>query len=140
MPEPEPSAPGHRAFKTRLAAATTVPELTALIKEINEFFPKAAGDQASGRLNLARWEGPYGDDPAGTYRACLPRFARLNRRIWADATARVLELQASEDLNAALAAANRAAAAVPEKTTLPGQLIDNAAPAARRDLANLRIE
>jgi tetratricopeptide (TPR) repeat protein len=140
VPEPEPSALGHRAFKTRLTAATTVAELTALIKEINEFFPKAAGDLASARLNLARWEGPYGDDPAGTYRAAPSQIREaLTRRIWADATARLLELQASEDLNAALAAADRAAAAVPEKTTLPAQLIDNAATAARRDLPNLRL-
>jgi hypothetical protein len=140
VPEPEPSALGHRAFSARLATATTAPELAALIKEISEFFPKAASDQASGRLSLARWEGPYSDDPAGTYRAApLPIREALDRRIWADATARLLELQASEDLPAALAASEQAATALPEKNTLPAQLIGKAATTARQDLGNLRL-
>ena len=140
VPEPEPSALGHRALQAKLAAATTPADLTSAIKEINEFFPKAAGDLASGRLNLARWEGPYGDDPAGTYRTAPPQIREaLDRRIWADATARLFELQASADLPSALAAAEQAATALPEKTKLPAQLIDKAANSARQDLGNLRL-
>lgn len=140
VPEPEPSALGHRAFKARLAAATTAGELTALIKEITEFFPGAAGDRASGQINLARWEVPYNDDPAGTYRAATPPIRHaLDRRIWADATARLLELQAAEDLPAALAAADQAATVIPEKSNLPAQLIDKAATNSRKDLENLRL-
>jgi tetratricopeptide (TPR) repeat protein len=140
VPEPEPSALGHRALKARLAAATTPAEVTAAIDDINSFFQQAAADQASGRLNLARWEGPYSDDPAGTYRTAPPQVRlALDRRIWADATARLLELQAAQDLPSALAAAERAGTAVPERTTLPAQLIEKATTTARQDLANLRL-
>ena len=116
VPEPEPSALGHRALKAKLAAATDAADLTAVIEEIKAFFPNAAADQASGRINLARWEGPYGDDPAGTYRTAPPPVRKaLDRRLWADATARLLELQAAQDLPSALAAAEQAASCPPGK-------------------------
>ncbi len=78
--------------------------------------------------------------PRGPTATAPPQIREaLDRRIWADATARLLELQASEDLSAALAAADQAATAVPEKTTLPSHLIDKAAATARQDLGNLRL-
>ena len=140
VPEPEPSALGHRALKARLAAATDAADLTAAIEEIKAFFPKAAADQQSGRINLAQWNGPYGDDPAGTYRTAPPPVRQaLDRRIWADATARLLELQAAQDLPSAIAAAEQAATVLPERTTLPAQLIEKATTTARQDLGNLRL-
>ncbi len=139
-PEPEPSALGHRAFKAMLATATTAEDFTALITEIEQFFPKASGHLAAGRLNLARWEGPYGDDPAGTYRGASAQVREaLDRRIWADATAGLLERQASQDLQSAVAAAQRAGTLIPEKTTLPAHLIETAANIARQELGNLRL-
>ena len=141
IPEPEPSALGHRAFKARLAAATTAAELTALIKEITEFFPKVAGDHASGRINLARWEGPYNDDPAGTYRTAAPPVRNaLDRRVWADATARLLEFQAFKTFPRHWPRPIRRRGSFPKKTLCPAQLIDKAAANARKDLENLGSE
>ena len=140
VPERDQWALGHRALRARLAAATTAADLTAVIREIDDFFPDAANDFASGRINLARWEGPYGDDPAGTLRTAPPAVGKaLNRRIWADATTRLLELQASRDLQSALAAAEQAATVLPEKPSLPAHLIEKATTTARQDLADLRL-
>jgi tetratricopeptide (TPR) repeat protein len=140
VPAPEPAALGHRALKARLATATTEAELTALIKEIEDFFPKAASNLVAGRLNLARWQGPYNDDPAGTYRdAPAQTREALDRWLWAEATTRLLELQASRDLPSAIAAAERAATLLPENAALPAHLIEKASNAARADLGNLRL-
>ena len=140
VPEPEPSALGHRALRARLAAAATAADLTAVIEEIKAFFPNAAADKESGQITLVRWESTYSDDPAGTYRTAAPPIRKaLDRRIWADATARLLELQAAQDVPSALAAADQAASLLPERTTLPAQLIEKATTTARQDLANLRL-
>jgi hypothetical protein len=140
VPEPGPSELAHRAFKARLVAATTAAELTAVIQEIKDFFPEAASDKESGRINLARWEGAYDNNPAGTYHDATPPVRKaLDRRIWADANARLLELQAAQDLPSALAAAETAASLLPERTTLPAQLIEKATSTARQDLGNLRL-
>ena len=140
VPEPEPSALGHRALKARLAAATTAADLTAVIKDINDFFPEAAADKESGRIELTRWVGGYGDNPAATYHEAPPPVRKaLDRRLWADATARLIELQAAQDVPSALAAADQAASVLPERTTLPAQLVEKATATARQDLPNLRL-
>ena len=141
VPEPEPSALGHRALRARLAAAATAADLTAVIEEIKAFFPNAAGDKESGGSDLARLEGPYGDDPAGTYRTAAPPVRKqLDRRIWADATALgCSSCRPPQDVPSALAAADQAASVVPERTTLPAQLIEKATTTARQDLVNLRL-
>ena len=53
VPEPEPSALGHRALQAKLAAATTDADVTAVIKEINEFFPERR--QAIARRAGSTW-------------------------------------------------------------------------------------
>ena len=87
VPEPEPSALAHRALRAKLAAADDAAGLEAVIGEIKAFFPAAANDRASARVNLARWEAPYADDPAEAYRDRAPadrpqgaRSAALGRR------------------------------------------------------------
>ena len=49
-----------------------------MIREIAAFFPNAANDHDSARVNLAPWEAPYANDPEAAYRtAPLPmRSAR----------------------------------------------------------------
>ncbi len=49
VPEPEPSALGHRAFRAKLAAAEAAAELKALIQEIESFFPRASTDRDRSR-------------------------------------------------------------------------------------------
>jgi hypothetical protein len=137
--EPEPSAQGHRALRAKLAVATDAALLKGVIQEIEAFFPKAAADVASGHVNLAPWEGPYAEDPAGAYRtASLPVRKGLDRRLWADATERFLELQVSRDIQSALALAQRAETTLPEKKGLAGRLIEKAIRQARQDLGALR--
>jgi hypothetical protein len=140
VPEPGPSELAHRALKAKLAVATTAADLTAVIQDINNFFSEAATDKESGRINLARWVAGYEENPAATYHDAPPPVRKaLDRRIWADATARLLELQAAQDLPSAIAAADQATSFVPERTTLPAQLIEQATTTARQDLANLRL-
>jgi tetratricopeptide (TPR) repeat protein len=140
VPEPGPSELAHRALKAKLAAATTAVDLTAVIQDIKDFFPEAATDKESGRINLAQWVAGYDDNPAVMYHDAPPPVRKaLDRRIWADATARLLELEAARDVPSALAAADQAASTLPEKTTLPAQLVEKATTTARQDLANLRL-
>ena len=123
----------------QLAAATTADDLTSVRKEIEAFFPDAATDRDAGRLNLARWEGPYAKEPAATYRMA-PAEARkaLDRRLWADATERLLDLRVSDDVSSAVKAAEQAATLLPERPTLANRLIDKAVHRARQDLGRLR--
>jgi tetratricopeptide (TPR) repeat protein len=138
--EPEPSALGHRALKAKAAGANTVADLKAVIEEIKAFFPDAPSDLASARVNLAEWEGRYIENPAGAYRdAPAPMRKALDRRLWADTTMRVLELQAVQDLPTALALSEQAANTLPEKPKLPSDLVQTATRLARQDVGNLRL-
>ncbi len=69
VPEPEPAALAHRALRAKLAAATDIADLEAVIGEIEKFFPRAANDPESARANLARWDELYAKDPPAAYRA-----------------------------------------------------------------------
>jgi hypothetical protein len=139
VPEPEPSALGHRALRAKLAAATTAAELQAVIQEIEAFLPNAATDRAASQVNLARWIDPYEDAPAATYRKAPPEVRKgLDRRIWAEATERWLDLQTTADIQSALGQADRAETMLPEKPNLAGQLVAKAIGAARQNLGALR--
>jgi len=141
IPEPEPSAQAHRAIRAMLAAATSIPDLKSLIQEIESFFPNVRTDRASGGANLARWEKPSGDDPAGTYRMANPDIRKaLDRRLWADATERLLELQASADVRSALDASDQAANLLPERPELTERLTRKSLAKARQNLADMRLD
>jgi hypothetical protein len=142
VPEPEPSALAHRAFRARLAAATGAADLKALIHEIEAFFPEVSADKASGTINLASRLDSYNTDPAAVYRdRATPTQVRkaLDRRLWADANERLLELLISQDLQSALAVCERAAAILPERPNLAAQLLEKATRLARHDLGVLRL-
>jgi tetratricopeptide (TPR) repeat protein len=140
VPEPEPSAWGHRALRAKLAAADSANALRALIQEIQTFFPEAAGDVAAGRANLGALETLIATDPAKAYRDASPAVRKaLDRRLWADAQERLLRLEARADLRSALSAADQASAKLPEKPELPVQLVETAAQSALQDLGSLRL-
>ena len=65
VPESESGALGHRAFRAKLAAATSEAELKTIIAEIEAFFPGVAADKDSGRINLKRSEAAYANDRGG---------------------------------------------------------------------------
>ncbi|MFI5455872.1 MAG: hypothetical protein ACHRXM_10515 [Isosphaerales bacterium] len=139
VPEPEPSALGHRALRAKLAGATSAADLQALIQVIASFFKNAPTDRESGQVNLARWEALYEEDAAATYRKAPPEVRKgLDRRLWAEATVRFLELQTTQDIQSTLDLAERAATMLPEKPDLPARLIAKAVGAARQNLGALR--
>jgi tetratricopeptide (TPR) repeat protein len=141
IPEPEPSAQAHRAIRAMLAVATSLPDLISLIQEIESFFPNVRTDRLSGGANLARWEKPYGDDPAGTYRIAPPDIRKaLDRRLWADATERRLELQASGNVRSALDASDQAANLLPERPEITERLTRKGLEKARQNLADMRLD
>jgi tetratricopeptide (TPR) repeat protein len=140
VPEPEPSAQAHRALRARLSAVTNADDVKAAIQEIEAFFPEAAADKESARVDLTRWEGRYSENPAAVYREAPANLRRaFDRRLWADATARRLELEASSDLQAAITLSEQAASIVPEKSALPARLVEQATRLVRQDLASLRL-
>jgi tetratricopeptide (TPR) repeat protein len=141
--EPEPSALAHRALRAKLAAAKDVEEIKAAIAGIEAFFPVAAKDQGSARVNLARWEEPYAKDPAEAYRdpgASAAVRGALDRRLWADAEAQLLEVEPIPDLASGIALSERAASLLPEKPDLPARLLEKTFGKFRKDLASLRLD
>lgn len=139
VPEPEPSAQAHRALRARLTGASDPDALRALARDIAEFFPEAERDQAAARTNLGRWERDYQDDPAEGYRAApAPIRKALDRRLWAEVQARLLDAGPIPDLPTALEQSEKAAKLLPERPDLPGRLLEKGVGAVRRDLAGLR--
>jgi tetratricopeptide (TPR) repeat protein len=140
VPESESGAMGHRAFRAKLAAATSEAALKSIIEEIEAFFPGVAADKDSGRINLARSEAAYVNDPAGTYRESTAHDRKgFDRLLWADATVRVLDIQAAQDLQAAIAVAERSTSLVPERPNLAGSILEKATRAARQEVGTLRL-
>ncbi len=143
VPEPGPSALAHRALRAKLATANDSASLESLIREIENFFPAAAKDQAAARVNLARWEAPYAKDPDEAYRdptASADVRRALDRRLWADAKGRLMELESIPDLPSGIALSEQAASLLPDKPELPARLLDKTFSKVRNDLASLRLD
>jgi tetratricopeptide (TPR) repeat protein len=130
----------HRALRARLAAAGDAAGLLPVVREVESFFPAAAADRVSAGANLAPWLTPYANDPAAAYRTAPPSIRKaLDRRLWADARERLLELEASHDLPSAVARSEQAAAELPEKPELSARLLDQALARSRQNLGGLRL-
>jgi len=140
--EPAPSALAHRAFRAMLADATAPDDLKRLREEIERFFPEAPNDQAaSSAPNLAAWVEKYVADPAGAYKeAPAPARKALDRRLWVDATVKLLESQVAGDLASSLKLVDQAEKLVPERPELIPKLVEKAEALARRDLRSLRLD
>jgi tetratricopeptide (TPR) repeat protein len=139
IPEPDPSALAHKAFQAKIAAAKGR-EIGDVIAAINRFFPQAAKDLASGRIELGRLEEAYKSDPAAAYREA-PAGLRgaLNRRLYADALQRLLETEAAQDPARGVALAQQAEAELPERPGLATQLLTQGLDAVRRNLGALHL-
>jgi tetratricopeptide (TPR) repeat protein len=139
VPEPGPSALAHRALRAKLAAASDIAALKATMQAIESFFPNVATDRQSAVANLASWEAAYANNPEAAYLSA-PQHTRtaLDRRLWADATERLLEMQSTGDLQSAIELSERAETLLPEKPKLAAQLIEKAAGLARQNLGKAR--
>jgi hypothetical protein len=138
--EPEPSAMAHRAFVPRLATAGTVADLQALIKDLEDFWPKSTTPLAKdGESDLAVWLPAYSKDPAAAYRAA-PDSVRtaLDHRLWADATQRLFERRMAEEPGRALELAQGAAVALQDRPQVVRRLREEGLKEATRDLGTLR--
>jgi hypothetical protein len=139
LPEAESSALVHKALWAKLNQAGKLPELDEIKAAIERYFPRAAGDQDAGRVNLARWEQPYTNDPYRTYRAAAADIRRaLDRRIWADTVAKRLQAQAAQDPLSAINLVANAETELPERPQLAEMLLRQGLDAARQNLGALR--
>ncbi len=139
VPEPEPAALAHRALRAKLQAATDSAELADVVGEIEKFFPAAATEPGAARANVARWEELYAKDPAAAYRDASENARKaFDRRLWADASERLINAQTTGDVSGALARAERATTILPERKDLAARLIEKAVGQARAHLATLR--
>lgn len=141
IPEPEPGALVHRALRARLKAAANPGELEQIQTIVEQYFPNAAKDYASGRANVASWAQAYAEDPYGTYRnPKLPGPLRktFDRRLWADAVEKRMEMEAQRDPVAAMNLAPRAEAELPDRPELAQKLLNKGLEAARQNVGNLR--
>jgi len=141
IPEPEPSALGHRACRRLLSDAKTVEELKSLRSNVDEIFPKASlPNSAQNNVDLSRWEASYAQNPAEGYRAA-PTAARtaLDHRLWADVTQELLIRQAAAEPKEALSLAEEAANQLPDRPTVAEQLLELGIKDAVRGLGSLRL-
>jgi tetratricopeptide (TPR) repeat protein len=140
--EPEPSALAHQALQSQFVAAGDIESLKKVIASIERFFPEAAKDQAAGRIDLGRWSRAYSKNPWELYRdQSTPAHVRkaLDRRLWTDAVAKLLELQASLDPRSALDMTSRAETEIPEKPEFAAKLLTLGLDQARQNLGSLRL-
>ncbi len=138
IPEPEPGALAHRALVARLAAAASVQDLQAIVKDIEEFWP-ASSAPIVGAVDLETWLAPYTHDPATTYRiAPDPVRAALDHRLWSEATQRLVERQMVAEPEHALDLARAAATALGDRPVVAKRLLEQGIKVATRDLAALR--
>jgi hypothetical protein len=139
LPEAESGALVHKAIRARLGQASKIPELDQIKSVIELYFPKAVVDQDAGRVNLARWEQSYANDPYVAYQRAPADIRRaLDRRIWADALAKRLQVQAAADPLSALSLIARAETELPERPQLAEMLLRTGLDAARQNLGALR--
>ncbi len=140
IPEPEPAALGHLAFRRRLRDAKTADELQSLRADIDDLLPKAAAPSAVLNVDLSRWEASYEENPAAAYRTA-PSAARaaFDHRLWADVTQKYLERQAASEPKEALSLAEEAANQLPDRPAVAEQLLELGIKDAARGLGTLRL-
>jgi hypothetical protein len=137
VPEPDPSALAHRAFRARLAASHAAGDLEKLVQEIKEFWPGAA--KAASALGLESLVGPYAHDPAGAYRrASAPLRLALDRRLLADALQKWIERQAADQPNEAAKLAAMAREQLPDRPEVAKQFEEESLEAAVKNSGALR--
>jgi tetratricopeptide (TPR) repeat protein len=138
VPEPEPSALAHRAFRAQIADARTAAAWKTLQEQIASFFPNAA-QVPSGNADLARWDAPYANDPAGAYRqAPEPVREALDHRLWADVTQGLLERQAGDDPAKAVEIADQASSQLPDRPQVAARMLEDGLSTASRQMGTLR--
>jgi hypothetical protein len=140
VPEPEPSALAHKAFRSRLASTGELSGLKELVAAIERFFPGAAGDKDAARTNLAKWNQPYANDPEGAYRgASGDERKALDRRLWVDAREKLMRAEVASDPATASKLAAQAETELPERPALAAELMVRGLSMARQDLGSLRL-
>jgi tetratricopeptide (TPR) repeat protein len=137
VPEPEPSALAHRAFRARLAQATSAADLKALLAAIEAFFPMAR-TLPPAAAGLSGKEALDAQDPA-TYRDA-PAAARvmLDHQLWAAVIQRVLETQATAQPQDALALGDQAVQLLPDQPAIAAALWARGLQHATRNISSLR--
>jgi len=136
----DPSALAHKALQAKLTAASTSESIKEIIPLIERFFPEAASDRASNQINLGRWNEAYANNPAAAYRTAPADIRKaLNRRLWVDAVAKLLEVQAAFDPRSALELASRAETELPDRPQLATKLLNMGLDQARQNLGSLRL-
>lgn len=140
IPEPEPSALAHKAFRANLGTAASSEDLAELVKSIERFFPKAklGGSRAPAQDETSRAE--YSKDPGHAYRTA-PADVRsyLDRRLWVDAMEKRMRVMAQNDPRAAIDLASRSETELPEQKELAADLINIGIESALRNVAGFRL-
>jgi tetratricopeptide (TPR) repeat protein len=138
IPGQEAAALAHRGLRARLAGAKSAADVAALITRIESFFPNAVRRRGN-EADLEAWRADYLREPASAYRSAPDSTrAAFNHFLWADATQRLLELQAAERPRDAISLSERAAAQLPERPELASRLMNEGLQAATKDLGKLR--
>lgn len=133
VPEPEPSALYHQAFRVRLAKTGTPGDLDALIEQIKSALPGSAKPAVT-RIDLSAWLGPYNDDPSGTYRkAPEPVRLALDRLLLLDTFEKSFRLRAADPPQTLRDLAARARAELTDRPELADQLDQQAIDSALQD-------
>jgi hypothetical protein len=141
LPEPEPSALAHRAFRAALAASGRADELKSLVARIEEFFPNAKEAAGADTAGLDRWKRSYANDPAEAYRKA-PDAARraLDHDLWADAVQKSIEKRSAEQPGSTLALAEDASTRLPDRPGVGRDLLERGLARAGEHVGALRLD
>lgn len=137
-PPPDEPARFHRVYQARIREARTAAQVEGIASEIEKTFPESARPAAAPLP--AEVEQRYESDPEGTYHAAPPPLrAGLDRRLWADATTRSLELQVDASPQDAQEIARKAKGLLSDRAGLADRLlVRGLEAAARKDIGGLR--
>ncbi len=125
---PLAGALAHRAFRARLNAARTADDLAKLAEAVATFFPDAAKPPAGAPTpeavaTAAAWEAAYQANPSKAYTDAPPLArAGFDRDLVADALERDLDRRAADAPEQALALAEQASSALPDRPAVADRL------------------
>jgi hypothetical protein len=115
VPEPDPSALIHRAFRQKLNGLFGSTDLDLFVKDVESLLPVSRSPLPI-PADLADWEGPYHKDPAEVYRkAPEPVRRALDRRLLLDILQKRFERQIGEHPDQALTIAGQIREQMPDR-------------------------
>ena len=139
IPEPEPSAQAHRAFRVAISEAKTADDFNSLRTKIEGFLPNAVKPPEIAP-DLTKWNAAYRNSPADTYRQAPVNVRQvLDHRLWADVVQAWLERRAEDDPKKLVSLSEEAGRLLPDRPLIASNLLEKGMARTSIDAGALRL-